>query len=268
MSTLRNEKLHRGVNPVVRKLSNISKISDKNATYKGIAFKTIYFLVAIVVGFMGYYLVSKHLAVGKPIMLGDFVIYVPQLILAILALQFVVVVPCIAWRISNKIKFVGTLSCMAQGFLIAWVTNTFAGELNEGVFLYLIVVFALLISLLMMYKHKLVKFENKVKLVILAVILTAGGSSIALFIAYFIPNARPYVNSISNNTALVYVVSLVITIIMALLLMCDFNYIDKCIKNSIPEKYEWLASFGLAFSVVWIAFKVIDLFTKTKEPKI
>ena len=46
------------------------------------------------------------------------------------------------------------------------------------------------------------------------------------------------------------------------------KYIDKCIKNSIPEKYEWFASFGLAFSVVWIAFKVIDLFTKTKEPKI
>mgnify|MGYP007057717302 CR=1 FL=1 len=31
MSTLQNEKLHRGVNPVVRKLSKISKISDKNA---------------------------------------------------------------------------------------------------------------------------------------------------------------------------------------------------------------------------------------------
>ena len=268
MGTLQNEKLHRGVNPVIRRLSKVSKISDKNATYKGIAFKTIYFLVAIVVGFMGYYLVSKFLAVGKPLLLGNYVVYVPQLILAILALMYVVVVPCISWRISNKIKMVGTLSCMAQGLLIAWATNTFAGELNEGVFLFLIVINALLISLLMMYKHKLVKLENKVKLVTLAVILTAGASSIALFIAYFIPKARPYVNSISNNTALVYIVSLVIVIIMTLLLMCDFNYIDKCIKAKMPEKYEWLVSFGLAFSVVWIVFKAIDLFTKTKEPGI
>lgn len=102
----------------------------------------------------------------------------------------------------------------------------------------------------------------------LAVILTAGGSSVALFIAYFIPNVRPFVNSISNNTALVYIISLLITVVMTILLMCDFNYIERCIKAKIPEKYEWFASFGLAFSVIWIIFKVFDLFVKTKEPKI
>lgn len=164
MSTLQNENIHRGVNPIVRKLSKVSKVSDKNASFTGIAVKTIYFLAVIFVGFIGYYGFSKYLAVGKPLMLGDFVIYVPQLILAIVAFEYVVVVPYISWRIRNGIKVVGTFSCIAQGFLIAWATKTFAGELNEAVFLFLIVIFSLLISLLMMYKHKLVKLEKKLSL--------------------------------------------------------------------------------------------------------
>ncbi len=266
MSTLhKDEKYFRGVNPIVRKLSKVAKVSDKDLSFAGVTKKTVYFLVATLVGFVGYYAFSKYLATGSPLVLGDYNVYVPQLILAVISLALVVVAPFVAWHFRKTLSITGAVCCVAQGILISWATKTFAGDYNEIIILSLIATLALTVSLLMLYKHKIVKLNQKVRLVTVAVIFTVAITTIILFIAYFVPGARPFVNSISDNTALTYGISIAVVVVATLLLMCDFNYIEKCAETKMPEKYEWLASFGLSFTVIWIYFKVFDLFVKVKR---
>ena len=39
---------------------------------------------------------------------------------------------------------------------------------------------------------------------------------------------------------------------------------DQC-KNQLPKEYEWLAAYGLAFSIVWLFLKVFQLIVSAKN---
>ncbi|MBQ2093197.1 MAG: Bax inhibitor-1/YccA family protein [Ruminococcus sp.] len=41
--------------------------------------------------------------------------------------------------------------------------------------------------------------------------------------------------------------------------MSDFAMIEHVVESKMPAKYEWMAAFGLAFTVLWIYIKVLDL---------
>lgn len=268
MSTLQStdKKQYRGVNPIIRKVGKATKIADKESSisFSGITIKTIIILVSTAVGFGGYYGFSKYLAFGDTVAFGNFTTYLPQFILAFVSLLLVVIAPFIAWHIRNILKYASVIFALAQGIFIAWFTKTFAGEFKEIIVLSLIATFALIITLLMLYKHKIVNPKQKVKFVALAVVLTAVITTVVLFIAYFVPGARPYVDTISNHSAATFGVSIVLVVLAALLLLCDYKYIEKRVNNRLHEKYEWLISFGLGFNVVWIYLKIFDLPVKTK----
>lgn len=48
-------------------------------------------------------------------------------------------------------------------------------------------------------------------------------------------------------------------IIACLFLISDFATIDNVVENKMPAKYEWMAAFGLAFTIIWIYVKILDL---------
>lgn len=65
--------------------------------------------------------------------------------------------------------------------------------------------------------------------------------------------------ALTNNFALSIVFAILFIIIAALFLICDFNTIDYVVSNKLPKQYEWQAAFGLAFTIVWLYIKVLDL---------
>ncbi|WP_294466916.1 Bax inhibitor-1/YccA family protein [uncultured Ruminococcus sp.] len=52
-----------------------------------------------------------------------------------------------------------------------------------------------------------------------------------------------------------------------LFLLTDFDTIEKNVENNLPKKYEWSAAFGLAFTVIWIYLKVLDLLLTLSKNK-
>ena len=53
--------------------------------------------------------------------------------------------------------------------------------------------------------------------------------------------------------------SVIFIIIAALFLIFDFDTIDHVVKDKLPKKYEWQAAFGLAFTVIRLYLKVLDI---------
>ncbi|WP_301954544.1 Bax inhibitor-1/YccA family protein, partial [Ruminococcus sp.] len=56
-------------------------------------------------------------------------------------------------------------------------------------------------------------------------------------------------------------------IIAALFLISDFQIIRETVENQRPKEYEWSVSFGLAFTVIWLYFKVLDLLIRIYDAK-
>jgi uncharacterized YccA/Bax inhibitor family protein len=45
----------------------------------------------------------------------------------------------------------------------------------------------------------------------------------------------------------------------AAMLVLDFDFAEQGVKNGIPERYSWLAAFGLVVTLVWLYIEMLRL---------
>ena len=45
----------------------------------------------------------------------------------------------------------------------------------------------------------------------------------------------------------------------AFMLILDFDFAEQGVKNGIPERYAWLAAFGLVVTLVWLYIEMLRL---------
>ena len=62
-----------------------------------------------------------------------------------------------------------------------------------------------------------------------------------------------------NNPAFSIILSIVFVIIAALFMLVDFDTIERCVENKMDKKYEWMAAWGLAYTILYIYFKVLRI---------
>ena len=55
-----------------------------------------------------------------------------------------------------------------------------------------------------------------------------------------------------------------ITLAAAFLIM-DFDFAEQGVKNGIPERYSWLAAFGLVVTLVWLYLEILRLLSKLRS---
>jgi uncharacterized YccA/Bax inhibitor family protein len=51
----------------------------------------------------------------------------------------------------------------------------------------------------------------------------------------------------------------------AALLILDFDFAEQGVKNGIPERYSWLAAFGLVVTLVWLYIEILRLLSYLRE---
>ena len=51
----------------------------------------------------------------------------------------------------------------------------------------------------------------------------------------------------------------VFIIIAAIFLVADFDGIEECVERKMDKSYEWMAAFGLAYTIIYLYFKIINL---------
>ena len=55
------------------------------------------------------------------------------------------------------------------------------------------------------------------------------------------------------------VVGLIAITIAAAMLILDFDFAEQGVKNGLPERYSWLAAFGLVVTLVWLYIEMLRL---------
>ena len=62
-----------------------------------------------------------------------------------------------------------------------------------------------------------------------------------------------------NNFGICVAIDVFGIVLATLFLISDFALIDECVKSGSPRSYEWYAAFGLAFTIIWLYLKILDL---------
>lgn len=251
-------------NPIMRRLDNVTEVDETNsATYKGIAVKTAFFLLFCVAGILLQLALVNTLSAGELIEFSvrgfDVSMYSYELYALIGSVILAIVFQLLAFFAKATTPVTGALYCVTQGYMISFLIfkvlkgYEYLGALALAITLTIVLVMSIL------YATGAIRVTKKFKMVMLTLFVTSIASSILVFIGSLIPATRELVAAITGNIVFSLVSGVIFIIIAALFLICDFDTIDHVVSDKLPKKYEWAAAFGLAFTVLWLYLKVLDI---------
>ena len=249
-------------NPIVKKLQRIEEHDEKNCcTYAGISRKLIIFTAMVVAGVL-LNLVMKF--TGSTITVEGVTVTKGQMAFLAVSALIMLVCPFLSVFLTGTIPVTGSLFCVATGYVLSWLGGTFGGEYAATIRLALVLTAAIVLTMAYLYRSGLVRVGNRIKTVIFTFVFSSLIAGILLFIGSLIPATRGFVTALAQNPLLNIGISVIYVIIGSLFLVVDFETIDRVVAEELPKKYEWLAAYSLAFSVIWLYFKILDLLLKLK----
>ena len=249
-------------NPIVKKLQHIEERDEGNScTYAGISRKLIIFTAMVVAGVL-LNLVLKF--TGSTITVEGVTVTKGQAFFLVVSAIIMLVCPFLSVFITRTIPVTGSMFCIATGYVLSWAGGTFGGEYAATIRLALVLTAAIVISMAYLYRSGLVRIGNKLRTVLFTFILSSIVGGLLMFIGFLIPATRNFVLEVAQNPLLNIGISAIYVVIGSLFLIVDFETIDRVVADELPKKYEWLAAYSLAFSVIWLYFKVLDLLLRLK----
>ena len=251
-------------NPVMHRLDSVNEYSESDAaTYGGIAAKTAFFLLFSVVGIAVERVLSQMLATGQTFDLNvkgfHVSLYMGEVIALFASVILAIVFQLLAFFAKPTTPVTGALYCVTQGYMISFSIFKILHGMEYLGLLALAITITIVMVMAVLYATGIIRVTKKFKTVMLTLFITVISVSLLMLIGSFIPATAEMVMQIRNNFVISIGFSVIFIIIASLFLICDFSTIDHVVQDQLPQKYEWQAAFGLAFTVLWLYLKVLDL---------
>lgn len=254
-----------GSNPMIRKISRITETSEDHVTFAGISNKCLYFMFTLIIGVAAAFILQNVGAKVQmdPIKTDNFTLAVSQvsvigsLVFAVTGL-LIILVPFFAFFMRKAASVLGTIYCFSAGYLFTYM-SLIVVEYGGAVALALIITATVCTAMFLLYRSGKVVVTGKLRTVVITLVLANLLSAIILLIFSFIPALRFIPDFISHNGALSLIFAIIGVVIATLFLLVDFDAVTKAVENEIPVENEWYCAFGLAFSVIWLFMKILDL---------
>ncbi len=254
-------------NPLVSRLGKIDEraVDEKSAAYGRIAAKVAMFLLWTVAGILIYLLLDSRIFSAQTASVS-FSYYgvkfsASQTQIGFFAGAAIIAIICqlLAAFVSVTTPVTGSIYSICQGFIISFLIFTVLHGKEYLGLLALIITIVVVMTMALLYTKGIIRATRKFNMVLFTLFGSMIGISIIIFIAYLIPVTRPFVATVMGNFWISLGLTLLSIIIATLFLISDFSMIENVVENKLPAKYEWAAAFGLAFTILWIYVKILDL---------
>jgi len=263
-------------NPVLRKLAkNGEYSSDLSASYGGITAKTVYFMIVTIIGVLLCFIIhnimlksaapgSLHHFVDEKNGIYDLTFSTVEAVIMGVVILIDLITPFLAVFIRSTIPVTGTIYSLAQGMLIGFITVALVPQYKFVSLLAAVITIALVGAMLFVYAKRIIKVTARFRGIITGIFFGIVLSGIIYFILNLIPAVRNSelfsgVNLFINQPVVCIGISVVYVIIACLFMLADFDTIERCVENHLDKKYEWMAAWGLAYTVLYIYFKILRI---------
>lgn len=265
--TMRAATINRS-NPMTRKLETITESSEKHVTFAGICNKCIYFMLTLIAGILLAValqnvgpMVPLQAIEAKGLTLALNTLSIASTIGCLVALVVVVFVPLFAFFFRKGAAVLGTIYCASIGYVYTFMTQLFV-EYRFYIALAAAITVLVCFSMILLYRSGKIVVTNKLRTVVSTLILASIIGGILLFVCGFIPALRFIPMFFAGNGIVNIAFAVVGVVIAALFLVIDFDTVTKAVENQIPVENEWYCAFSLAFSVIWLFGRVLELVIK------
>ena len=255
-------------NPIIRRLAKVQETDAENScTFIGIKVKLLYFMIVLAIGIALNFFMAGRWG-GDPIVFEEqgIVIMGHEAVAVVIAGLLMIVSPILAAFIRVTIPVTGALFCFSTGFVVAWA-GKLSQQYSQIIWLALIITAIVVTIMGFLYFSGRVVITKKFRTMLIVLLLTSVGASLIGFILSLIPATKGFVAAFADNAIINILSSVLMVVIASLFLLVDFDEVKHAVDDELPKKYEWSAAFGLAFGVIWLFFKILELLGKVKGGK-
>lgn len=266
MQTLNASPQQKGipVNPLLKKLETVYEDEANAASYMGIYKKCLFFLGMTALGVMlaAFFRATGAITVNPA---AD-ELFVDKLVIWLLlgSLTVFIVFPFLAFLLRVTIPVTGSVYCFCVGYVFGFFAML-DDSLGGCILLALVLTLALVAVMGFLFAKGYIRVSAKFRAITTA---TFGGmvlGSVLLLVCCLVPSLRQCVLALAANPLLTSLASIGGLVIAVIFLLVDFDNIRQVVEGNLPKEYEWYASFGLVFTVVWVYLKVLHLVLQAKN---
>lgn len=152
---------------------------------------------------------------------------------------------------------------LTQGFFFGVISvlfeTAFQGIVIQAILLTLIIA----LSMNLLYRSGLVTVTKKFRsVVILGMFSVFGIYMISILLSTFGSGPIPMIHE-SGPIGIIF--SLAVITIATLMLLVDYDFIDRKAKQNLPKKMEWYGAFALIVTLLWLYLEILKLLSKLKD---
>lgn len=251
------------MNPLIKKLTRVGEHDpNRAATYGGISAKTCFFMLLAAAGIFGYYWFRGFFETGDSLAVEGVRVYLHEGIILAIAGVISCFAPLLAFLIRPLVPFLGSLYCLSFGYSMAFLANNYGARYRSLIAAAVFVTVLLVALMAILYATGIVKVNHKLRAVLTILFFTSLLIGLLTFIGSFIPGLNLLIADLRANAVLAIGGGIVYVVIACLFLLVDFDTIQQTVTHQLPKKYEWIAAFGLSYTVFYLYLKVFSLLSR------
>ena len=144
------------------------------------------------------------------------------------------------------------------------LASVLGAEYTYMIYMALGITFILVGVMAFLYATRIVKVDKHFRTIVMTLFFTTVFSGVIYFVLGLIPGVNKMLAFVQGSP--VFSIILVVYIIIGCaFLLVDFDTIERCVEHKLPKKYEWMAAFGLAYTIIYLFLKIFDLISKLTQ---
>ena len=227
------------------KNSNEETMTINGAINKAIILSLILMLSALV---SVYFVLEKNLELLYPAVI---VSSIGAVILAII----------MAFK-KETAKTLSILYAILEGIAIGGISFVFNAVYDGIVVQAVFFTSADLLVMLLLYKFRIIKVNDKFRSVIFGATLCIAIVYLINFILGFFKMSVPFLN---DSSPIGIGISVAIVAIASFNLLLDFDFIEQGANANMPKYFDWYSAFGLLVTLVWLYLEILRLLSKVRS---
>lgn len=158
--------------------------------------------------------------------------------------------------------YTAPLYAVLEGLFLGGISAVYEAAFEGIVLQAVLATIGTTLVMLQLYRTGTIKVTDKFR----SVVLSATFGIMAIYVLSFVLRLfgveLPFLHS---SGPLGILISVGITVVAALNLLLDFDFIDRAVAARAPKAMEWYAGFGILVTLVWLYLEILRLISKLRD---